>query len=119
MSDDQADDLTMVVVCDSPKHARGKVATIAVYHRFPEGWWAGNVAMRPRPRRRRQNKDLDAPTRESLFLAVVNPGERPCKLCGSRLQPEASQDELNYFAARGMSRISIRQLQLLRLGRKR
>lgn len=116
---------TIKLVCDSPEHARGKVATIAVYERFAEGWFAHNMPTRPRKRRTHQaarlmRRKTDAPfvTRESALLAAINPGERPCKLCGDRLQPEATDDELNDVATRGESRVSIRQLRLLRLGGK-
>ena len=116
----------VTVVCDNPKHARGKISTIAVYHRFENGWERVR-SMRPAPSRRSRGAEDSRNRRvaESAIRGDMNaigaamssdarsvPG---CNLCGARLTLNKLQLQLalERVAAEGKSRTPLRHLQVL------
>jgi hypothetical protein len=120
-------------VCASPRHARGKIATLAVYIRVG-GRWERRALRRKSALRTRRNaaarsqKDFaDAATSGSMADLARAMGGDPrqgnpwCKLCGAAPvgQSEPTDFELEWFAAQDKSIITVTQLNTLRLRPKR
>jgi hypothetical protein len=107
---------TILVVCDNPRHARGKIAKIAFYHRHGDKWTrqGGN---RPRAWARRGDRVSAAGFKPDI-IDVLGPDLMPqkCKLCGERVRSYVDDvlfPILNQLAAHGESQISMRKLNLL------
>jgi len=110
----------ITVVCDSPKHARGKVAKIATYRRDgnSDSWTVGrSERVRQLARRRGRleasglgNDKLDQATQVAVSFEPLE-----CKLCGLKLSPREVplRDVLNLLAAQGEPRISLKKLILV------
>jgi hypothetical protein len=125
----------VTVVCESHRHARGKIATVAVYtRRFYEPgqprWQRKHLNRSPARRtgrgleRRRRKRIADAVasgTTEALMYALATDQRQThprCSLCGAELL-EPNHGLLERLANQGVSRISIRQLHTLRFRPKR
>lgn len=99
----------ITIVCDSPRHARGKVAKIATYLVNTEAGTAGRL--RPRRRRKMHNFRTRAPhglveairndavtesdftpylRRDDWVFFTTGEEQMVCKLCGLSLQPGES-----------------------------
>ncbi len=123
----------ITLVCDNPRHARGKVATLAVYIRV-SGRWERRVlfrksALRTRrnfaARRRQRMDDAQASGSTADIAAALagdpRQGNPSCKLCRAALvgRPEPTDIELERFSVQGQAIVSIKELNKLRLTRKR
>ncbi len=112
----------ITVVCDSPRHARSKVAKVAFYQRNDptltgNDKWRRARPLRPRAIKRRANRVWKAGFQPDIG-DILGPDLMPqqCKLCGARLTPWADDvlfPVLNQLAAQGESQISICELNLL------
>ena len=109
------------VICDNPRHARGKIAEIITYWRDNEGQW---FAYKPPKMRRgaKRGQKLRAagvkPTVDDIYGTSFDDLKAPCKLCGQRLPlgfDIAGGDIkiLNEIAAKGESEISLTRLHAL------
>jgi hypothetical protein len=94
---------TVQVVCDDPSHARGKIATVAVFDRDERGVWA----------------DRRAKTRtRSFYSRADSPSEFRCRLCRRELPLWALERRvlfaaLDHIAAQGVLRTTIGRLALV------
>jgi hypothetical protein len=109
--------MSIDVVCDSPHHARGKVAKVGCYYRTPRGGWQRD-GRRPQRAWRRRGDRLRAAGIKPDLIDIVGPELAPqkCKLCGATLTLWADSvlfPVLDRLAARGVSRITIRRLDAL------
>lgn len=126
----------ITVVCDSPKHARGKIATVAVYHSFPDGWQRMSSFRRVKratqqAAARRQQKARVKVHQETILSPTefmsgyVDPRHVAprCKLCDAELQPEVvkwlERVGLEVLASQHKQRVTITELHELRSQRKR
>jgi len=108
---------SILVVCDSPRHARGKVAKVAFYHPGPEGKWTRQGGSRPRAWQRRGDR-VAAHGIKPDIVDILGPDTmaQQCRLCGARLTLWADDflfPILDDLAAQGVSRITLRQLNLI------
>jgi len=109
---------SIIVVCDSPRHARGKVVKVAFYH--PRGGgkgWARQGGRRARAWGRRADRVAAygiQPDALDIFAKDMLP--QTCRLCGARLTLWADDvlfPILDQLAAQGVSRISLSKLNLI------
>ncbi len=79
---------TITVECDSPRHARGKVAKVAVYLRNPaDGRWFRTVGNRGRAWERRKASRSGAALGEKLTAMLAPDADTAvCKLCGAQVR---------------------------------
>ena len=112
----------VTIVCDSPRHARGKEAIVAVYRRFQEGWEREYSPRSLKKADERRSKLLSqAPVRgdihdwEAALTGDPRSGPAQCNLCGDtvRLTNLKLQMCLETLANQGVSRIGITQLHAL------
>jgi hypothetical protein len=114
----------VTVLCDNPAHPRGRVSTVAVYRRFPEGW-EREYSMRPPAKRTRRNAEerkrrrvgaaLDAGDNAAAeFAMALTAGIRPasCPDCGAgvSLSRLALEIRLEAAAVEGEAQITLCQL---------
>lgn len=104
------------VVCDSPRHARGKVAKIVIFTYLDGRWdriYDTRHVIRMRQMRRRPDR-LKArgikPGLPDLFAAAPADLELRCKLCGLHV-PAPSDAVLNRLAAQGRSDVTLTDLR--------
>jgi hypothetical protein len=106
----------VTLVCDSPWHARGKIATLAVYVRVSGRWEQQQQSpWRKTALRTRRAQDQRQRARPSSYPRSSD--QPQCKLCGATLvgYPNPAQFELERFAMQDQRRISVRDLNKLRL----
>ena len=113
---DHSIDYTILVVCDNPRHARGKIAKIVYYSRC-EAKWRRQGGSRSRAWARRGDKVAAAGIKPDP-IDIFGPDllAQKCKLCGKTLTlyvDDVLFPILNQLAAEGESQISIRELDLL------
>ncbi|OBG79105.1 hypothetical protein A5701_14480 [Mycobacterium sp. E3305] len=78
--------MTVTVICDDPRHARGKVATVATITVYSDGRWQINDPHRRRILRagRKAKRGL-VHDRDALAAAAFGTETIRCKLCGREL----------------------------------
>lgn len=112
----------ITVVCDNPRHARGKVAKVTTYYRNQDERrelprWTRQGGIHARAWRRRGDRLTEVGIKPEV-VDIFGPDLRreKCKLCGQAIRAYVDDvmfPVLDQLAARGESRISIRQLNLL------
>ena len=107
------------VICDDPHHSRGKIAKVASFERYPEGWV--DLPYRGRGRAHPHPGEDPTPFRPNVI------GARPplrhryeCNLCAGKpwstpleCTEETLQWLLNTVAAQGVTSISLHTLSVL------
>ena len=100
----------ITIVCDSPRHARGKVAKLAMYRRNAGTWALCRTADRQRRSDREADRLRATGVRPSVMDGIEADDFRPrCKLCGARA-PHLTGAVLDVLAEHNKSRISVSQL---------
>jgi len=100
----------IVIVCDSPRHARGKVSKLATYRRNAGTWALHRTADRQRRSDRKDNQLRAAGVRPSVTDSIEADDFRSrCKLCGVRA-PDLTGAVLDVLAEHNNSYISVSQL---------
>ena len=113
----------VTIVCDSPRHARGKEAIVAVYRRFPDEGWEREYSPRSHKKADQRRTRLlsqasatgDVADWEAALTGDPRSGPAQCNLCGAtvRLTNLKLQMCLETLANQGVSRIGITQLHAL------
>lgn len=83
--------MNVTVVCDNPRHARGKVTVLETYERRSDGRWR-----------------IKGP----IPLSIHSDTPR-CRLCGAQTPPHVPGAVLDALAESGQHRINIAELQRL------
>jgi hypothetical protein len=109
------DDYTNIaVVCDSARHARGKIAKIVIFCYLDGRWQRTSHNVRMRQMRRRGDKLKARGIKPSDLSGLQVWGPRDvglrCKLCGLHT-PEPSDAVLNRLAAQGRSSVTLTDLR--------
>ena len=105
----------IMVVCDSPRHARGKVAKIVLFYRDHEaGVWLTRFGKRDRSWERRADRVSSAGFQPDVndLLGPDLAAPLSCNLCPLQ-RPIPADAVLDALAAQGVSRISLSRLPLL------
>jgi hypothetical protein len=101
----------IAIVCDNPRHARGKVSKLATYRRNSGTWVLGRTADRQRRSDRKADRLRAAGVRPTVMDGIEADDFRPrCKLCGARA-PDLTGAMLDVLAAHNKSRVSVSQLR--------
>lgn len=106
------------IFCDNSRHARQKVATVATYYRDIQGKWSRRIGDRCRQweKRSAQHPELSG---NAALLHMFGPDQfapAECKLCGRKLplwSDNVLSPVLDQLAGQGVSRVSMRRLNLL------
>ncbi len=88
---------SLKVVCDNPRHARGKVATIVTFtlHEDDDGFFQEHSGDRSRRKGRIQDR-LGSSGDLGGFVLRKGYEIPPCKLCGRRLPPLAVRSAFDF-----------------------
>ncbi len=103
----------IVVVCDSPRHARGKVAKAGYFMRdLVDGGWHLRGGDRRRQWVRRIEKQPPGYSPGERVVDMMAKSSLPprCKLCGAAV-PKPPESLLNQLAALGKSQIRLVELR--------
>ncbi|MDA0251850.1 MAG: hypothetical protein O3A42_13075 [Actinobacteria bacterium] len=106
----------LTIVCDDPRHARGKVATIEAVTRLKGHWLARNVERSAVEEFRRPDESWGSARWRRIGSDYGQNRRRyACKLCGTTLvlTESAMAAVLDVVAAQGVSRTTLAQLTVL------
>jgi hypothetical protein len=121
MSEPLADYCKVIVVCEDPRHARGKVAKIDTFNRFDGMWITRSDGAPSTLEEYRRPDDPAGPVwgsarwRRAGSTTGHSRRRYKCKLCGTVLECTEGTLHwlLNTVAAQGISQPTLHQLNLL------